>query len=194
MRSPPVCGPCWTARPASAGSTAMDRTPATPAPEPSSLPDWLSALADGQLAGDDLQQALDALGLEPAAQAHRAHWHTVHLIGEVLRHGPAPVTPHDELFLARLRVRLQAEPAARLPDPAREPDAAALADSAVGSDAPGKVANYPYSTGVNARFDTKKPAANDPGFRWRLAGLASVAAVALIGWSVGPGGWGGAGT
>lgn len=109
----------------------------------------ISDLADGRLAGADLEAALQALA-DPEA---RACWHAYHLIGDVLR---APelaawdrgtdVLP--DLGAARLR---------------------AAAPTVAG---------------------TMRPAANDAVFRWKLvAGLASFAAVAVLGWGMldGPG-------
>lgn len=101
----------------------------------------ISDLADGRLAGAELDAALQALA-DPEA---RACWHAYQLIGDVLRAPElaawdrgADVLP--ELGEARLR-------------------APALAGA-------------------------RPVAANDPVFRWKLvAGLASFAAVAVLGWS-----------
>lgn len=110
-----------------------------------------SALADGELHGAELAQALRAL--EGSAQAQE-RWHTYHLVGDVLRAGPAAaVGAHDAAFLAAVRQR--------------------LAQEAVG---PARVAT--------TRSDPR-PSANDGVWRWKLvAGLSSLAAVAVLGWQL----------
>ena len=117
----------------------------------------VSALADGQLAGDELARALQAATRDAAAVEA---WATYHLIGDVLRSGElARGTPSDR-FLTRLQEGLRAErpQAATLPPIRVQEPVAAVADPA-------------------------RPAANEQ--RWKLvAGLASVAAVAAIGWTV----------
>ncbi|MEJ5991024.1 RseA family anti-sigma factor [Ramlibacter sp. PS3R-8] len=86
----------------------------------------------------------------------REAWCAYHLVGEVLRTGRAPVGAAPEAFLAQLRGRLQAEPA---------PRAAATV--------------FPE---IVVR-GSERAAAND--WRWKIAaGVASVAAVAAIGWNM----------
>ncbi len=98
-----------------------------------------------------------ARGLEFAARDAGAlqAWHDYHLIGDVLRSGElAGGTPAAD-FLGRLQARLRDE---HLPVQA-----------------------------VAARVDrvTMSEAANDGSFRWKLvAGFASLAAVAAIGWNL----------
>ncbi len=70
--------------------------------------EWLSALADGQLQGAALEQALDTLAHDPAA---REAWQTYHLIGDVLRAPDLASGTPPAAFLARLSQRLAAEPA-----------------------------------------------------------------------------------
>lgn len=66
-----------------------------------------SALADGELQGDEFIQALDILQTSVEAQAC---WHGYHLVGDVLRAGAgAAIGAHDPAFMARLRQRLQEE-------------------------------------------------------------------------------------
>jgi len=110
-----------------------------------------SALADGELQGAELAQALDALRTSEEAQLR---WHTYQLVGDVLRSGTsAPVRPHDAAFVARLRQRLQDEQAAPQP-------------------AVAQVMQAPLPT-----------SANDALWRWKLvAGLSSLAVVAVLGW------------
>jgi len=112
--------------------------------------EMISALADGQLAGDAFARGVELAATDAAA---REAWHSYHLIGDVLRSGDLATHGSSEDFIARLQVRLreesvtvQAAPAAPAPIVVRE-------------------------------------AAND--FRWKLvAGVASVAAVSAIAWSL----------
>lgn len=113
----------------------------------------ISALADGQVRGEALAQAVQAAAADARA---REAWCAYHLVGEVLRTGRAPTGAAPEDFLARLRVRLEAEPAPRT--------ALAVIPAAV----------------VRG---SERAAAND--WRWKMAaGFASVAAVAAIGWNL----------
>ena len=117
----------------------------------------LSALVDGQLQGDEWLQALQC-----AEQGEgRAIWHAYHVVGDVLRApGLAQGAVSSSAFLARFQERLAQEPvpAARLPEP--------------------PVALAPP-------LHTRRPqAANAAVFRWKmLAGLASLAVVASVGWN-----------
>lgn len=123
------------------------------------MDEMVSALADGQLRGDAFAQAVDAVSRD--AQA-RATWHTYHLIGDVLRSPELAHASPSEEFLARLQGRLAQEP--------------------------GFSAERPVvDTGLvlTARTDLSVEAANASSFRWKLvAGVASVAAVAAIGWGM----------
>lgn len=79
-------------------------TPSTP-----SIAEQLSALADGQTSGADLDRLLQACATDPQSQAL---WRDCHLIGEALR-GAATSAQGDGLqFLARLRPALMAPPSA----------------------------------------------------------------------------------
>lgn len=126
--------------------------------------EWLSALADGQLQGDEFARAMAAVA---ASDEARSRWHAYHVAGDVLRCADFADCGGDRNFVARLRTRLVvldgqdgvAEPG-RNPDqaallmPERQPQAPRLADSA-----------------------------NDAVVRWKwLATAASVAAVATMGW------------
>jgi sigma-E factor negative regulatory protein RseA len=114
--------------------------------------EMISALADGQLQGEALARAVQAVAAD--AQA-RQTWCAYHVVGEVLRTGRATPGSSPEAFLARLQQRLGEE----------QPLAAPLAVTAV----------------APVRVD--RPAAND--WRWKLvAGVASVAAVAAVGWNM----------
>ncbi len=115
----------------------------------------ISALADGQLQGEDFVRAMQAASADGAVLAS---WHAYHLIGDALRSPDlAGGTPAPE-FLSRLSARLAQEPAPR-------PQSVPVAALPVRSSA--------------------QDAANDGSFRWKMvAGMASVAAFAAIGWSV----------
>lgn len=119
----------------------------------------ISALADGQLVGDDFSSALAMC--EADAQALDS-WNAYHLVGDILRSPELTAHAADTAFVARLRGRLSQEPAF-IAAPAAL-DVPALAGRAGGE------------------------AANDASFPWKLvAGFASVAAVAAIAWNAGTG-------
>lgn len=67
----------------------------------------VSALADGELQGEELVRALAVLQSSAEAQAC---WHSYHLVGDVMRAGGgAALGAHDPAFMARLHERLLAE-------------------------------------------------------------------------------------
>ena len=129
----------------------------------------VSDLMDGQLRGGAFAQAVD---LVIANSEARAAWHANHVIGDVLRFGDAAGDAADAQFVDRFRTRL-AQVDAKRGEPsetmARQPKklsgSAAIADFGL---------------------DHHRPdSANDSNFRWKiLAGAASLAAVAAIGWGV----------
>lgn len=115
----------------------------------------VSALADGQLQGEEFGRVVEALCTQDEL---RARWQTYHLVGDVLRSGRHLPCSDTTRFVARLQQRLAAEPAA----PRR------------GATAPMAVQPFPQPL----------EAANEPVFRWKLvAGVASLAAAAAIGWN-----------
>lgn len=115
----------------------------------------ISALADGQLKGEDIARVVDALGVDSEL---RGRWQTWHLVGDVMRSGQHVPCTDTSLFVARLAERLAAEPA-----PVR-------------TSAVEVVPLQPR----RARGE----AANQPVFRWKLlAGVASLAAAGAIGWN-----------
>ncbi|HYF17531.1 MAG TPA: sigma-E factor negative regulatory protein [Ramlibacter sp.] len=115
----------------------------------------ISALADGQLRGRDAVQAVEAVCADRSALAT---WQAYHLIGDVLRSPDLAAGAPAPAFLDRLSARLAQE----------HPQVV-----------PASVAGQLPPERVSA------PAANDSSFRWKLvAGFASVAAVAAVGWSV----------
>jgi len=113
------------------------------------------------LADGQLQGEAFALGVQAATTDARGReaWCAYHLVGEVLRSGQVNPCSAPDAFLARLQQRLQQEAPALASLPQAQP----------------AVVEH-------------RPAAND--WQWKLAaGLASVAAVAAVGWNL----WGGAG-
>ncbi len=120
-----------------------------------------SALADGHLRGDAFAAGVDAVATDPAG---REAWHRYHLIGDVLRSGElARGTPPVD-FMSRLQVRLRLEHGVSPVDG----HGAGLA-----------------STGEPFVGTLGGSAANDSVFRWKLlAGVATLAAVAVVAWSV----------
>lgn len=116
----------------------------------------VSALADGQLQGEAF-----ALGVQQVTgdAAARDAWATYHLIGDVLRSAElAAATPPDR-FLDKLQARLAAEPPPQRPSLLPEMRVAPVAPP--------------------------RQAANESGWRWKaVAGFASVAAVAAVGWNL----------
>jgi sigma-E factor negative regulatory protein RseA len=116
----------------------------------------ISALADGQLGGEDFAAALHACRQDGSAAAS---WDTYHLIGDALRSPASPVLSADMAFLARLNQRLAGE---SLAGPAADV-------------VPLPVPDVSRHHGA---------AANDSDFRWKLvAGIASLAAVSAIAWN-----------
>ncbi len=119
----------------------------------------ISALMDGELSGDDWAAAV---ALTQDDDEALADWQLYHLVGDVLRSSDLAAGRHDNAFVTRLSARLQAEAPAAL-----QPQAAAPA-----------VVALPQQPFV-------QPAANDGVFRWKMvAGLASVVAVAAVGWQM----------
>jgi sigma-E factor negative regulatory protein RseA len=118
----------------------------------------ISALADGQLQGEALQRGLEAAVSDPAAVDA---WQTYHLIGDILRSRELARGTAPSEFIARLQENLRLEQPLAGP-PVRPADVTTKAQAA----------------------HHARPAANEGQF-WKLvAGLASVAAVAAIGWTV----------
>ena len=129
----------------------------------------ISALADGQLRGDEFARAVEVALADVDAQAT---WHAYHLVGDVLRSGERAACAADRGFVTRLQTRLRQEPGRSGP---------VLADPPVAIDLR---ADNVRSTGASASFDARAGAANESGFGWKLvAGFASLAAVAAIGWN-----------
>jgi sigma-E factor negative regulatory protein RseA len=119
----------------------------------------LSAMADDRLEGDEFEQLLKQITSDEALQAT---WRTYHLVGDVLRAAGPPTACSDSTsFLAGFRERLAAEPALARP-----------------------VAGVSVATKREVVPELAREAANEPVFRWKLiAGAASLAAAAAIGWT-----------
>ncbi len=130
------------------------------------LDERLSALADGELAGDELAQLLAGF----ASDSGRLHatWQSYHVIGDVLRGGEQSAVHASSDFLARLQTRLAAEPPL----------------------VPARPVATPLVEPAPVRVVRAEPA-NDASFRWKMvAGCASFAAVAALAWTVVGGGSG----
>ncbi len=121
--------------------------------ESTAADELVSALADGELRGAELMQALAELEGNDAA---RANWHAYHVVGELMRSGPAAaVGPHDPDFVARLRGRLAAD----VPQPEN-------------------------GMAVSLPLDALR-SANDAVWRWKLvAGLCALTVVGVLGWQL----------
>lgn len=129
--------------------------------------EWVSALADGQLHGQEFTRALDWLG---AADDARLTWHAYHVVGDVLRSGEAMASGRDHAFMQRLQLSLQQEA------PLIGPTAAA------------PVTLTKVRGGLGGIDGPQDRAANDSRFRWKLlAGVASLALVSVISWQASSG-------
>jgi sigma-E factor negative regulatory protein RseA len=115
----------------------------------------ISALADGELRGEEFAQVMTRLAESEQA---RRHWQAYHLVGDVLRSSElARTAAQDSDFVLRLRARLQAESTLRV----------TAAPSGV-------MSKVPLARGESAN-----------GQRWRwVAGLASLAALSVVGWQL----------
>jgi sigma-E factor negative regulatory protein RseA len=128
----------------------------------------LSALVDGQLTDAGLDAMLLRLAHDDAL---RRDWQLYHLVGDVLRdRSHSPASPCDA-FVSKLMARLAEESQPMAVAPAQSLAISALTPA-------------PVSTTANSPLHRTEPA-NDPVFRWRTVGVAaSVAAVALVAWTV----------
>ena len=125
----------------------------------------VSALADGQLHGDEFANTVACLGQMPDA---RQTWHVYHVVGDVLRAGAAVDCTRDAEFLARLKRELQQESAQ-----IQRINAIDL------------IAAYASQTGAGSKNGINIESANESHFRWKwVAGLASLAVVSVLGWQV----------
>lgn len=129
----------------------------------------MSALADGQLHGDAYAQAVELACNDEDVQAT---WQLYHMVGDVLRSGELARRDTGADFAAGVLARLQKEDAVA----GRVPPVSVAAIESVA---------IPVGVqSVKPVFDTEKEAANTSVFRWKMvAGFASLAAVAAIGWN-----------
>ncbi len=128
------------------------------------------ALADGQLRGEAFAEAVALTQTDSDAWDT---WHVYHLVGDVLRAGESGAWGHDRAFAARLTARLEAE--------TRTPPRLQDAQSNIKTIA----VNQAHTLDSGYKSSKKIVAANDSVFRWKLvAGIASFAAVATLGWNV----------
>ena len=139
--------------------------PPTMKPKTQNL-ELISALADGQLSGENFALALSVCADDADALGR---WEAYHLIGDVLR-APGLMAPaRDAGFVTRLKARLVQEPA--------------LAAATFLTLAPERVMPV-----LAAHERQRRDAANDSSLRWKLvAGFASIAAVAAFAWNAGGG-------
>src|SRR5512133_1515292 len=115
----------------------------------------VSALADGQLQGEEFARGVEAATLDPVG---REAWLAYHLIGDVLRSGELGAGARPDDFLRALNLSLQQEQK--------------------------RTATRP-SIHADLPVAPSRPAANDGSFRWTLvAAVASIAAVGAIAWSM----------
>ncbi|WP_284334862.1 sigma-E factor negative regulatory protein [Comamonas sp. NoAH] len=120
----------------------------------------LSALVDGELHGQELEQALACA--ESAEGC--ASWELYHLVGDVLR-SPDLAHHSQHNLLSGLREQLAKEPPLQLQSSQLQQVAAGMAQSPV--------------------VALRDPAANSSVFRWKVAAsFATVAAVAALGWNL----------
>ena len=114
----------------------------------------VSALADGHLRDDEFAQVIGRLCVDDEL---RATWQTYHVVGDILRSGGHAACSDTSTFLSRFQSRLAAEPVV-----------------------PALLPVSPEPRLAQRRVE----AANEPVFRWKLvAGAASLAAAAAIGWN-----------
>lgn len=124
----------------------------------------ISALADGEVNGDEFISVVSRLEVENDL---RATWQSYHLLGDVLRAGAHTPCSDSTRFLARLQQSLSLE-AVFLAEPAPAPLPLVV----------------PMPTEMQPHIPIRIEAANEPVFRWKLvAGAASLAAAAAIGWN-----------
>jgi sigma-E factor negative regulatory protein RseA len=146
----------------------------------------VSSLADGQLRGLEFARAVTMVGDGGDA---RATWHAYHVMGDVLRSGEMASCVDDAAFVSRLRARLQIETAGRSPILAPYESRALAANGRVTGAADENdlknIANSAHKSTTSGINTVKAGSTSESPFRWKmLAGVASVAAVGAIGWSM----------
>ena len=132
-----------------------------------SVGEQISALADGSLQGEDFSRVSSAVAADEALQST---WRTYHVIGDVLRSGAHAPCSDTSAFMTRFRQRMAAEAPLAISQPAAPTVPAAV---------------VPQRTVARPVKMVAVEAANEPVFRWKLvAGAASLAAAAAIGWNL----------
>lgn len=127
----------------------------------------ISALADGQVDGQQMARGLDALASSPEA---RRCWSHYHLIGDVLRSPELAAESPADAFVQRLAQRLALEPV----------PSSSQASQAV----PAQLEPMPQMA-PRAAPRQDKAAANDGRYAWPwklAAGFASLAGVSVVAW------------
>ncbi|MEO7242828.1 MAG: RseA family anti-sigma factor [Variovorax sp.] len=115
-------------------------------------------MVDGDASADEVAQVLVAVAEDDAVLLA---WRDYHLVGAVLREGCHSPCCEGSAFVARLRVRLSDEMAPAAP------------------------ATLPVQIDASPTLPVRAAeAANEPVFRWKMmAGVASMAAAAALGWN-----------
>lgn len=117
----------------------------------------VSALADGELRGEEFSRALDLLGHSERAVAA---WDSYHVVGDALRGADVAITRKERAFVKQVRAQVDGAAIARV-----------------------QFADAPHALPRRQDGAPARLAANDPARRWKwLAAAASVAAAAAIGW------------
>lgn len=131
--------------------------------------EWVSALVDGQLEQAAFMRAVEG---EAGIRDALVTWHAYHVVGDVLRAPDLANCAGDRAFLDRFR--------ARLAQAGTEPECLEThATHAV-------PVPLPRGTVQTVASGRSEPAANDAVLRWKwLASVASLVAVAVLGWHLG---------
>ena len=134
----------------------------------------LSAMVDGELVSAQCAQVVAYVDSEEGGAA----WHEFHLIGDVLRSSEL-ARPVSCDLVSRLRAQLAEEANAA---PLQRGETVQVAPTV--SEPVARPAAKPTQAAVPVVVEHAKEAANNDVFRWKMvAGFASLAAVATIGWN-----------
>ena len=134
----------------------------------------LSAMVDGELVSAQCAQVVAYVDSEEGSAA----WHEFHLIGDVLRSSEL-ARPVSCDLVSRLRAQLAEEANAA---PLQRGETVLVAPTV--SEPVARPAAKPTQAAVPVVVEHAKEAANNEVFRWKMvAGFASLAAVATIGWN-----------
>lgn len=134
----------------------------------------VSALVDGQLRGIEFARVVESLSKSDEALEA---WHAYHVIGDTLRCADLAVRQDDCAFVSRWRERMSSVAEA------------GLSAGSVPDEPPVAIAGLHIA--LTGSGDMRRAGANDSVVRWKwFAGVASLAAVAAIGWQLAGGGVG----